>query len=173
MGVKTHLNLQEYADYKMVDLHSVRNAIATGKIVSAKKEGGVWVIDVKAADKEWAMNYNPNMDRHGVTKKVLGGDEGGEEGETLASAKLKREKYMALLKELEYEEKVGTLVSKDEVYKSLFEMGKEIRQEFQMLADRVIDDILAQRSRFDSHRILSDAINSTLERLTEIQTRKI
>jgi hypothetical protein len=179
MGKKEFLNMKEYAAYKMVSADSVRKAIESGKITSWSRAGRGWNIHVEKADAEWAAAYDPNYRRENAagedTAKTITSKElpAGLDAPTITQSKQLKEQYAAELKKIEYEEKMGTLVSKDAVYKALFEMGKELRQEFQTLADRVVDDVLAQRTRFDSHRVLSEAINLTLERLTEIENREL
>lgn len=67
---------------------------------------------------------------------------------------------------LELQEKKGVLVKKDAVYKELFAYGQQIRTSIQSIPDRVIDNILASKSRAEAHNILTNALQETLEALT-------
>lgn len=88
-----------------------------------------------------------------------------EVGTTMAAAQKARAIYEAKIKELEYKEKLGALVDKAKVYRNLYAYGQEIRSSFQSLPDRIIDDLLAQNSRNESHAMLYNAISDILDTL--------
>jgi len=71
---------------------------------------------------------------------------------------------MAALKEQ------GVYVERDKVYSQLFEFGKHLRVALQSIPNRVVDNMLAARSRNEAFNILSEAINETLEQLTAAPT---
>ena len=57
------------------------------------------------------------------------------------------------------------LVEKADVYKTLFLFAQEIRAEFQNIAERTIDEIMAASSRNKGYMILSGEIDKVLEKL--------
>jgi phage terminase Nu1 subunit (DNA packaging protein) len=79
--------------------------------------------------------------------------------------------YRAKLKQLEYEEKSGKLVNKQEVYRELFAVGKEIRTALLAVPDRVIDNLLASTSRNEAHSLLYKSISEILEVLADTEKR--
>lgn len=93
--------------------------------------------------------------------------------ETLAAARKAQEVFKAKIAEIDYKKKIGELVSKDDVYKSLFTFGQELRTQFQAIPDRVVDNMLAASSRNEAHIILYEAITKVLENLADIDSRKI
>lgn len=93
--------------------------------------------------------------------------------DTLAAARKAQEVYKAKIAELDYKKRIGDLVAKDEVYKSLFAFGQELRTQFQAIPDRVVDNMLAASSRNEAHIILYEAITKVLENLADIESRKI
>lgn len=82
---------------------------------------------------------------------------------TLAQAQKARAVYEAKIKELEYKEKLGTLVDKARVYRLLFAFGQELRSSIQALPDRIIDDLLAQPNRNAAHATLYNSLSDILE----------
>ena len=85
---------------------------------------------------------------------------------TLVAAKKAQAVYIAKIKELEYKRMAGTLVEKDKVYRSLFAFGQELRNAFQALPDRIIDEVLATGNRNEAHKILYDSIADVLDKLS-------
>lgn len=193
MDITEQISIREYARRKGCSDMAVHKAIKSGKIDAGLIiKGNKKLINPAVADAEWRTNFNPNYDRnpklaeslsdeppppraepksnHG--KREAGPVEGlPEGGPSIAKAKLKSEVLKAAKLELEYKEKVGTLLEKSKVYKALYEIGQEMRASFQALPDRVIDDILAAPSRNHAHQILFNAIADELEKLSSIDKR--
>jgi hypothetical protein len=86
---------------------------------------------------------------------------------------LRREKAAkARTAELELAEKEGSLISKTNVYNSLFEIGKQVRDALLSIPERVTDDIIASvENRTKVRNLIYDAIAAELERLSEINKR--
>lgn len=187
------ISIREYGRRRGCSDTAVRKAIKAGKIVDGvvrDKKGNVLGIDEAVANNEWALNHDPSILRvtqNGQSserfveastkaeapKPLAAGGGSVSSDNSLAAAKRARAIYEAKLKELEYKERSGELVDKKEVYKALYGAGQELRQAFQAIPDRFIDDILAAKSRNEAHQILSNAIADTLECLSEIQSRDI
>jgi len=88
------------------------------------------------------------------------------------------ERVTAVLKakilQITYKEKQGQLVPIDKVNSVLFGYGQEIRNAFESVPDRIIDRILAvAEKRHEARKILVDEIHSTLELLSDINTRDL
>lgn len=92
---------------------------------------------------------------------------------TYEQALRKKENQIAAIKELEYLEKKGTLVNKKDVYKALFEFGQNVRQEFEIIPDRIIDTILAAKDRNEAYNTLRDEIEKALLILSQSNDLKI
>jgi hypothetical protein len=91
---------------------------------------------------------------------------------SLVAAKRAQAVYKAKMMELEMKQKQGLLVDKKLVYSALFDAGKELRQAFEALPDRWIDQIIsAAKDRNKAHLILTDAIQEVLGRLSDIEDR--
>lgn len=91
---------------------------------------------------------------------------------SLVAAKRAQAVYKAKMMELEMKQKQGLLVDKKLVYSALFDAGKELRQAFEALPDRWIDQIIsASKDRNKAHLILTDAIQEVLGRLSDIDDR--
>lgn len=86
----------------------------------------------------------------------------------LAKVRLKKEAIKAMDAELSYKRKLGTMVDKEQVYKTLYAVGKEIRQVFEALPDQFIDEILAQPTRNESMILLKKIIREQLERIANL-----
>lgn len=84
-------------------------------------------------------------------------------------AKRVREIIQAQLSALDLKERKAELVQKEEVYKQLYVFGQQLRVSILAIPDRVIDNILASKSRAAAHNILSEAIHESLEGLTKRQ----
>lgn len=71
---------------------------------------------------------------------------------------------------LKLKKESGELVNKDEVYKKLFDFGKELRIAFQAIPLRIIDQLLSL-SRHEALKLLTDEINQVLEKLSKDDNR--
>lgn len=132
------MSLRGYATHRGVALSAVQKAIASGRI-SALPDGRV---DSDRADVEWERNttqYAPAVARRRQ-------DEDGEVfgASQYTKARAVREHYQARLAKLEYEEKVGSLVSTDEVKIAQFNIDRQRRDAMLNIADRVCAAIAAE-----------------------------
>ena len=86
---------------------------------------------------------------------------------------LRREKSAkARTAELELAEKEGSLISKVNVYNSLFEAGKQIRDALLSIPERITDDIIASvENRTKVRNLIHDAIAAELKKLSEINKK--
>lgn len=194
------LSIREFAKRVGVTDVAVGKAIKAGKIVDAidwtnpKRPK----IDPELALKEWGKNYDPSYHRTDKVTERLGSTSDTPEpkraprksttsakeppsgepqptsgGKSLAELKRQTAEVRLHREALELKQKRGELVDKQKVYRALFSAGQEARTAFQAIPDRVIDDILAAKTRNEAHGILFNAIADTLEMLSDITNREL
>ena len=184
------ISLREYGRRIGTSDTAVRKAIKAEKIVRGvvyDTNGKPYIIP-SIANAEWAKSYDPSYERvtqsggratvysaapQPIEDAVAPLSTNQTTDTSLAAARRAQAVYKAKILELQMKEKQGSLVDKQFVYKTLFEAGQEVRSALQAIPDRVIDNILAARSRNDAHKILFDAISDALEQLSDIQKRDI
>ncbi len=147
------MSLRQYAAHRGVSLPSVQKAIKTGRI-SQLPNG---LIESEGADREWAENTGP---------RYLG-EEDGFGATQYTKARAVREHYQARLAKLEYEEKVGSLVSKDEVKIAAFNKGRILRDGMLNLADRIAPMVAAENDAARCHEIISTEVRKVLEEFAD------
>jgi hypothetical protein len=197
--IKELISIKEYARRKGCSDMAVHKAIKADKIIAGLVvRDGRRYINPEVADVEWKTNFDPSYapnkklaaslgevpvnPKPPVNPRVEAGAKRGakeqtpveglpEGGPSIAKAKLKSEILKAAKLELEYKEKVGSLIEKSKVYRALYEIGQEMRAAFQALPDRVVDDMLAAPSRNHAHQVLFNAIADELEKLSSAEKR--
>lgn len=196
------ISIREFARRVGVSDVAVGKAIRSGKIVNALDYSNPKrpLIDPDLALQEWGKNYDPSYQRTEKVSENMGKavteqkadkpkpkpkpkphvDEPTEQdaptapnGKSLAEIKRQAAEVKLHISALELKEKRGQLVDKDKVYRALFAAGQEVRMEFQSLPDRVIDDILAAKTRNEAHAVLFNAIADALEKLNELGNRQL
>jgi hypothetical protein len=133
------LSQRAYARHRGVGLSTVQKAISSGRI-SVLPDGR---IDSDAADQEWEANTHKRGPVMG-TRRQPEEDSDGFGAAQYTKARAVREHYQARLAKIEYEEKVGSLVSKDEVKIAQFNIDRQRRDAMLNLADRVCAAIAAE-----------------------------
>ncbi|HMU54836.1 MAG TPA: hypothetical protein PKA61_07510 [Nitrospira sp.] len=101
----------------------------------------------------------------------LGEDAGDDDHEAsedpaLAQSQRKKEEFRAKLVELEYEERVGTLVRKDEVEKEMFQIGRLVRDAVLNVPSRLAGIIAAESDQRKVHDLLERELRQALEALS-------
>ena len=173
---------------------SIHKAINSGKITAAS-----WTFDKKGkkllypskASAEWGKTFDPTRTQATKTGGMLQlptdtpptppqqsadapiDTDTQKNPMSVAQLKLISEKLKIRKAQIELQEQEGSLVPKKAVYDALFSFGKEIRQAFQAIPDRVLDNLLASENRTEAYNILSEAISQTLEQMAEIIERDI
>lgn len=176
------ITITEYGRRKGVSHTAVNRAIETGRIVKGlvKLANGRKGIIQSIADKEWAENTNPD---HWRSRYTTSGGRNATEVDpdetkaaragTLNAAKQARAVFDAKLAELEYKKKAGLLVEKDKVYKTLYDFGKELRNELLSVPDRIIDEVLGAENRTKAITLLYDELAAVLAKATNFEDREI
>lgn len=91
---------------------------------------------------------------------------------SIQRAKLHYEVFRAKKVELEYREKLGELVNKEQVYQELFSAGKLLRDAVMNIPEAVVDDLLAARSRAEALELLTTRLADALRSLAELGKSK-
>jgi DNA-binding transcriptional MocR family regulator len=170
------ISIREFARRLNVSDTTIHKAIKAERIVKGYTEGaGRKSIDYEIAKREYNSTASPTRENRkpprsaessGITAQaVIPFDEG--DPASMNAERLRKIKAEADLKELELKEKTGALTSRDEVYRELFAIGKELRVALVAIPDRVIDDLMASANRNEAHGILLRAISTVLEQASD------
>lgn len=189
------ISVRQFAKLLRVSDTAVNKAISKGYIVEGHNpSGGRQSINYEVALKEW--NSRPGAkevvsmvdiktakektEKAQVKKDFIVSDSEDEEESTLVDdvapvlkkgakitdVALVEAYWKAKKSELLVAELNGTLVKKDTVFKELFQLGSEMRAKMQSIPDKVIDNIMAAKTRGEAHKILYDEITKSLEALS-------
>jgi hypothetical protein len=189
------ISIREFGRRVGVSDTAIRKAIEAGKIVRAigtNPNNGRPTLDYDLALEEWkasgggihAVNYEvkpkaapkkaapaPKVEPKQEPAPVANVSQQPQDTSTLVAAKRAQAVYIAKIKELEYKRMAGTLVEKDKVYQSLFAFGQEVRNAFQALPDRIIDELRASQNRNEAHKLLYDSIADVLDKLSAMDEK--
>lgn len=86
-----------------------------------------------------------------------------------ADAQLKEQIAKAKIRELELQEKEGSLIKRDAVYNELFAFGQNLRNSLLAIPDRIADIIIAESN--DRTKVVNemyDTISSELQKLSDL-----
>ena len=133
-GEHVAMSLREYARHRGVALSAVQKAIASGRIATLA-DGR---IDPVAADSAWERNATR------YTRSVTDDDEPNFGASQYTKARAVREHYQARLAKIEYEERTGEFVSKDEVQAAAFNKFRQFRDQMLNLPDRLAAILAAE-----------------------------
>ncbi len=134
------MSLRQYARHRGVVLSAVQKAIQSDRI-STLADGQ---IDSEIADAEWQRNTTAHAPA--VTRRTdQEEDDGGVFGASqYTKARAVREHYQARLAKIEYEERTGRLVPKDQMQVAAYNTNRRIRDGMLNVADRVCGQIAAE-----------------------------
>ena len=164
------MNAAEYAKHRGVSKMTISDAIKAGKIPSAKKVGRGYEIDPVQADRELDGNTAPDR----------GGRNGGPDIDAalqarkareatipaFAVSRAAREAFSAKLMELEFRQRSGKLVDKDELKLKLAKMHMGVRDALRTIPDRVAPIFAAEKDQAVIHAMLLKEIGQALEGLS-------
>jgi hypothetical protein len=154
------LGLREYARHRGTSLSTVQKAIKSGRI-STLPNG---MIDADRADREW--QENTEVRPKGSSKKRQDDDDAFGAAQ-YTKARAVREHYQARLAKLEYEEKVGSLISKDEVQVATFNQFRQYRDGMLNIPDRVAAMLAAESDAAKCYEILATEIRKALNEFSD------
>jgi hypothetical protein len=147
------MSQRAYSRHRGVAVRAVQKAIEEGRI-STLPDGR---IDPAMADRQWAENsraYTPSSqaDEEGA---VFGASQ-------YTKARAVREHYQARLAKLEYEERVGSLVSKAEVQVAAFNELRRFRDHMLNIPDRVAAMLAAETETARCYEIIATETRKAL-----------
>ena len=152
------VSLRKYAEHRRVSHTAVQKAIKQGRIKTTP-DGK---IDVEQADREWVRNTSPvNAPKRAPR---VGSGAAGES--TYAQSRAVRELYLARLAKIEFEERAGKLVSRDEITVAAFTKARTVRDNLLNIPDRVAAVLAAETDPVRTHQILTDEIRKALIELS-------
>ena len=164
------LSLRGYARHRGVSLKAVQKAIQSGRIRTTQ-DGK---IDTEQADADWERNTGPKA-RHTIAfpspppraaaqpaPEPPRPDLGAVGGLDYARARAVRENYLARLAKIEYEERLGKLVSRDEMQVAAFNRFRTFRDGMLNIPDRVAAVLAAENDPRKVHEVLTTEIRKAL-----------
>jgi hypothetical protein len=191
------ISIREFARRVNVSDVAVLKAIRAGKIKEAidytnpKRPK----INPELAAKEWGKNYDPSYHRSpNVSEEIKLAPTAkpakakapaqavvepeaeatlppGAGGRSLADIKRQTAEVKLRLSALDLKERQGELVKKDEVYRSLYELGVTIKEKLLSIPNRVTDEMRAAESRHEAQRILTAELEAVLLEYSKFKMR--
>ena len=149
------VSLRAYARHRGVSLAAVQKAIQTGRIRTTA-EGK---IEVELADRDWERNTH-----YGASVAT---GEPALAGPSYAQSRAVREAYLARLAKIEYEERLGKLISRDEVQVAAFNKFRIFRDGLLNIPDRVAAVLAAESDSHKVHELLTGEIRKALHEFAD------
>lgn len=180
---RKYCSLKEYCFWRGVKYRAVAEAIQNGRLDGAwTKVGKGYQIFRELADKLWVENANNDRpvklrdgeseDKAGDTGNSIDGKYGQVEGinadaprSNYNKARAVEKTFQAKLAQIEYNEKIGKLIERDQVEKEFGEVAQRIKNSLMNIPGRIMDKIAAENDPFKCELILRNEINETLELL--------
>lgn len=166
MTEKEYVKIPAYAKLKNFSPEYIRQLIAKGIIPKSccKKFGKRWQVNPKCADKALDENLSQINRKKSKQKKVI--QKAGFENLSFSQARAKKEKYLAALRKLEFEEKSGKLISAAEVEREAFNIARTVRDSLLNIPGRIDAILAAESDKAKVSEILTNEIRQTLEILS-------
>jgi hypothetical protein len=168
------LSLRGYAKHRGVTLKAVQKALASGRIT--KRDDGL--IDPDVSDVNWARNTGPrpqtsqksapasphhNVQHHAELPTREPSDPIKlETGLEYSRARAVRESYLARLTKIDFEERTGKLVSRDEVQVAAFNKFRQFRDRMLNIPDRLAAEAAAESDSSRVHELITSEIRKAL-----------
>ena len=123
-------------------------------------------IDPEQADREWEQNTAQRA--MAVThRNALDDDGGGSGASQYAKARAVREHYQARLAKIDYEERIATLIPKNEVEVAAFNKFRMFRDGMLNIPDRLAAVLAAETEPARVHQLLTDEIRRALQEFAD------
>jgi hypothetical protein len=165
------LSLRAYAKHRGVSLKAVQKAIQSGRI----KTTADGKVDAERADADWERNTAPRQASIANSSpsvrrttaptpvpEVPRAEVSGGGALEYSRARAVRENYLARLAKIEYEERLGKLVSRDEMQVAAFNKFRTFRDSMLNIPDRVAAVVAAETDSAKVHNILTTEIRKAL-----------
>jgi hypothetical protein len=155
------MSLRAYARHRGVELSAVQKAIKT-KRISTQPDGR---IDSEQADVEWEQNT-----RHRVPPVKRNDDE--DESPVFGASQYTKartvyEHFRAKLAQLEYQERIGALIPKDEVKVAAFNKFRQFRDHMLNIPDRVAAVVAAESEAAKCYEVLATEVRRALNEFAD------
>jgi hypothetical protein len=154
------LSQRAYARYRGTALSTVQKAINSGRI-SVLPDGR---IDSDAADRGWEANTKA---RPPAMRRQQDDDQEAFGAAQYTKARAVREHYQARLAKIEYEERVGNLVPKDEVQVGAFNKFRQYRDGMLNIPDRIAAMLAAETDEARCYEIIATEIRKALNEFAD------
>ena len=168
------LSLRGYAKHRGVSLKAVQKALASGRIT--KRDDGL--IDPDVSDANWAHNTGPrpqpsqkpasasphhNVQHHAEVPPRESSDPIRlETGLEYSRARAVRESYLARLTKIDFEERTGKLVSRDQIEVAAFNKFRQFRDRMLNIPDRLAAEAAAESDASRVHELITIEIRKAL-----------
>lgn len=184
------MNLQAYAAHRKA--HGLRGqshvavlkAIQSGRLTSpaVRRDGGHWVIDPELADQQWAATTgsapaggvppgspptHEGRQKTGAAIEAFEAQASMKGVPSVAVSKAVRAAFDAKLAQLEYQQKSGELVRRDEITREAFALARAVRDSMMRVPDRLAPILAATTDARKVHQVLSDEIRVALRSLAD------
>lgn len=158
------ISQREYAKLLDVSNEAVSKAVREGRIRTGWDAKNKKII-VSKANVEWGYQHiKADVAEILEDKPKSSGNKFQLNAETPAyEADRIRKIFEAQVKGIELKRLNGELVNKDEVNKQLFALGQQLKSNIMGLPDKVIDNILATKTRGEAHLLLTNELHEALE----------
>ncbi len=166
------LTFTQYAAHRKVSKAAVSKAVQTGRITVVVDPAGGRFIDPKVADEQWNANsvagQKSASGTNGVTPAAAapsGEEPGKPKAPSYADSRAIREAYGARMAKLEFEEKMGSLVSAERARADAFKTARITRDALLSLPDKISHELAAEADPHTCHVILTKALIEALDQL--------
>ena len=185
------MSLRAYARHRGVSLRAVQKALKSGRI-SAREDGRV---DAEVSDTNWARNTAPRpilatsprskLTAHNVPVPKTAPERAHHHSETrpfvrqssepprlesgleYSKARAVRESYLARLAKIDFEERTGKLVSRDEMQVVAFNRYRTFRDGMLNIPNRLAAVLAAETDPRQVHELLSTEIRKALTEFSD------
>lgn len=163
------LTFTQYAAHRKVSKAAVSKAVKEGRItVTVDPATGGRFIDAKKADEQWKANSVAGQKSaagvNGVAPEAPA-TPGKPSAPSYADSRAIREAYSARMAKLEFEEKMGSLVSAERARADAFKTARITRDALLSLPDKISHELAAEADPHTCHVILTKAIIEALDQL--------
>ena len=171
---KQWMIITEYAKHRGVERNAIYDSIKSGRLEGAWKKSGNnrYLIDFKKADVLWTQNatiaQQTNVTDNRIDKKFgnVEVDKNASSNAIYNKSRSVEKTFQAKLAQLEYNQKIGKLLEKDEVNKHFYKIGTDIKNNLLNIPAKVMDELAAETDPYACELILRREINEALESLS-------
>jgi hypothetical protein len=178
----TKISMAEYAKHRGVSKPAVTKAVQVGRIKLHTDADGSRYLILEDADRDWSHNTQIATHPTGVAKKpaeekpkpervekpaapaaAAAPDSSREQSiPSITQSKAIKEAFLARSAKLDYDERLGTLISAAEAQKEYFGIMRTLRDHLLNIPDRIAAELAAETNQFVVHKKLSEELKRAL-----------